>query len=97
MDKVEIASGVRFCIHDMRRTFATAAASLDVPAYAVKALLNHKSTGDVTAGYIQVTTERLRVPMQRITDYFLSAGGLRPSASITELSNHRASAAGSSQ
>ncbi|WP_232420203.1 hypothetical protein [Nitrosococcus watsonii] len=36
----------------LRRTFATAAAPLDVPGYAVKALLNHKNSNDVTAGYI---------------------------------------------
>lgn len=82
LDAVQKASGVDFCIHDLRRTFATAADALDVPAYAVKALLNHKTTGDVTAGYVQVTTERLRAPMQKIADYFLAAGGVRSSAEV---------------
>jgi integrase len=85
LDSVTKASGVDFCIHDLRRTFATAADALDVPAYALKALLNHKSAGDVTRGYVQVTVERLREPMQKITDYFLSAGGVRPSATVVEL------------
>ena len=82
LNAVQSASGVDFCIHDLRRTFATAADALDVPAYAVKALLNHKTTGDVTAGYVQVTTERLRAPMQKIADYFLAAGGVRSSADV---------------
>lgn len=70
-------SGVSFTVHDLRRTFATVADSLDVPGYAVKALLNHKMNADVTAGYIVMDVERLREPMQRITDYMLSTGGMR--------------------
>lgn len=83
--RVEIDSGVLFTVHDLRRTFATVAESLDIPAYAVKALLNHKMGHDVTAGYVVITVERLRAPMQRITDYILRLGGLRDSADILEL------------
>lgn len=82
LQRVEHRSGVKATCHDLRRTFATAAESLDIPAYAVKALLNHKTTGDVTAGYIQMTPERLRAPMQKITDYFLKAGELERSTPI---------------
>ena len=64
-------SGVSFTIHDLRRTFATIANSLDIPGYTVKMLLNHKMTGDVTAGYIVADVERLRAPMQKITDYII--------------------------
>ena len=39
-------------LHDLRRTFITAAESLDISAYAVKRLVNHKMSWDVTAGYI---------------------------------------------
>jgi predicted DNA-binding protein len=67
-------SGVTFTTHDLRRTFATVADSLDIPGYAVKALLNHKTGADVTVGYIIADVERLRGPMQRITDYLLRAG-----------------------
>lgn len=89
LNRVEKISGIRVTPHDLRRTFATVAESQDVPAYAVKGLLNHKTTGDVTAGYIQITPERLRQPMQRITDYMLKAGGLLGSASVTELEPRR--------
>lgn len=64
-------SGVNFTIHDLRRTFATIANSLDIPAYTVKMLLNHKMSGDVTAGYIIADVERLREPINKITAYIL--------------------------
>ncbi|RJT67751.1 DUF4102 domain-containing protein [Legionella taurinensis] len=78
MLKVAELSGVTFTVHDLRRTFATTAESLDLPAYALKRLLNHKMTHDVTAGYIMRDVERLRKPMQRITDYLIKqmAGSL---------------------
>jgi integrase len=82
---VEKACGVSFCIHDLRRTYATVAESLDIPAYALKALLNHADGSDVTAGYIIVTAERLRAPMQKITDFVLKAAGIKPTAEIIEL------------
>lgn len=78
MLKVAELAGVTFTVHDLRRTFATTAESLDLPAYALKRLLNHKMTHDVTAGYIMRDVERLRKPMQRITDYLIKqmAGSL---------------------
>lgn len=67
--KVAELSGVPFTLHDLRRTFATIAEGLDLPAYALKRLLNHKMNNDVTAGYIMKDVERLRKPMQRIADF----------------------------
>jgi integrase len=69
--KVVELSGVNFTPHDLRRTFITIAESLDISSYALKRLLNHKMNNDVTAGYIIGDPERLRVPMQRITDYLI--------------------------
>ncbi len=80
--KVIEATGIYFTIHDLRRTFITIAESLDIPAYALKRLLNHKMTSDVTAGYIVADVERLRKPMQLITDYLLSAIGAQPKATV---------------
>jgi len=68
---VHIAKAIdmHFTIHDLRRTFATVAESLDISAYALKRLLNHWTDGDdVTAGYIGEDIERLRTPMQLIND-----------------------------
>lgn len=78
-------SGVAFCVHDLRRSFATIAESLDVPAYALKRLLNHADAGDVTGGYLVIDTERLRGPMQKICDFVLRTAGLRPSAEVIPL------------
>lgn len=83
--KVMIASQVTFTLHDLRRTFITVAESLDVSAYAVKRLVNHKISNDVTAGYIVTDVERLRAPMQKVTDYLLKCMGLLPSAEVIEL------------
>ena len=51
------------------QTFITIAESLDIPGYALKRLMNHKDPNDVTAGYIISDVERLREPMQSITDF----------------------------
>lgn len=83
--KIIKESGIRFTIHDLRRTFVTIAESLDISAYAVKRLVNHKMSSDITAGYIVTDVERLRQPMQKITDYMLKSAGYKPSATITEL------------
>lgn len=85
LEEVAHRSGVSFCIHDLRRTFATIADSLDIPGYAVKALLNHKGGSDVTAGYVVASVERLREPMQKITDYVLRCAGVRESAPVVAL------------
>lgn len=69
MAKIIEKTGIQFTVHDLRRTFITIAESLDIPAYALKRLLNHKTTSDVTAGYIVMDVERLRKPMSKISAY----------------------------
>lgn len=71
--RVATESGVPFTNHDLRRTFATVAESLDLSPYAIKRLLNHKMRGDVTSGYIITDRERLRAPVQRIADFMQRA------------------------
>ncbi len=83
MAKVTELTGIQFTVHDLRRTFITIAESLDIPAYALKRLLNHRMANDVTAGYIIADIERLRKPMQLITDYILKCMGLRHSTEVT--------------
>lgn len=82
--KVRESSGLAFTVADLRRTFISIAESLDIPAYALKRLLNHKMANDVTAGYIVTDVERLRAPMQKVTDFILRAAGLRQGAEILE-------------
>lgn len=83
-------SGIEFTIHNLRRTFITTAESLDIAAYALKRLLNHKMNHDVTSGYLIIDVERLRKPMQQITDYLLKCMGMQKLAEIVPLkvNNH---------
>lgn len=67
MSRVVELSGIKFTLHDLRRTFITTAERLDIPAYSLKRLLNHRMKNDITSGYIITDPERLRRPMQIIT------------------------------
>ncbi|WP_170447342.1 tyrosine-type recombinase/integrase [Ruegeria arenilitoris] len=71
LQRVTAGSGVSFTLHDLRRTFITIAESLDVPYYALKRLLNHRTNGDVTGGYIVVNAERLREPVELVAQRIL--------------------------
>lgn len=78
--------GVNWTPHDLRRTFITITADMDIRHYALKALVNHdqpSARNDVTAGYVKVTVEGLRAPMQAITDRLLAiCEGPGPSAEV---------------
>lgn len=91
LERVASDSGVTFTPHDLRRTFITVAESLDIRPYALKRLLNHKMTNDVTAGYIIAEVERLRGPMQQVTDFMLRRAGLKPVAEVATLTTEHAS------
>lgn len=78
-------SGVSFTLHDLRRTFITIAEGMDISAYTLKRLLNHKDKRDVTAGYIVLNVERLREPMQRIATFILRAAGIETAARIIDI------------
>jgi site-specific recombinase XerD len=52
--------------HDLRHTFSTTAEACDISPYALKGLLNQSTGKDVTAGYVHLTTERLRDAADRI-------------------------------
>jgi integrase len=62
------ACGVQVSAHDLRRGFITIAESCDISVMALKALVNHTLGSGVTEGYVQIKVERLREPMQRVTD-----------------------------
>ena len=69
--RVSERTGIKFTLHDLRRTFITVAESLDIPHYALKRLLNHRGGGDVTGGYIIIDVERLRDPVMRVASKIL--------------------------
>lgn len=71
ISRVTEASGVGFSPHDLRRTFATCAATVIDSERTIKRLMNHLTGNqDVTEGYKQ-GVERLREPAQKITEYML--------------------------
>ena len=75
MVKVTNVSGVQFTVHDLHRTFITIAEGLDISAYALKRLMNHKMNNDITTGYIVTDVEQRRNPMQQINNYILKCMG----------------------
>ncbi len=89
VNKVRKESGLTFTLHDQRRTFITIAESLDVPHYAIKMLVNHSMGSDVTGGYIVSDVERLRAPMQKITDKILFEAGRRGQAKVIDFKKVR--------
>ena len=66
--QVAEVSGIEVSAHDLRRTFITVAESTDISPLALKALVNHSLGNDVTSGYVQITTERLREPAQKVAN-----------------------------
>lgn len=81
-------SGVQFCIHDLRRSFATYAYTLELQELTIKRLLNHSTQKSVTDGYIVPDIEQLRKHMQKIEDYILTHVGLKEPSVVTLVSNN---------
>jgi integrase len=75
------ATGIQISPHDLRRTYLTAAEAAGVHGYVLKALANHAlPQGDVTGGYLQISVERLREPVQKIADRLKILCGIVPPA-----------------
>jgi integrase len=70
--------GFAFSVHDLRRTFITVAEALDISPYAIKALVNHALGTSVTEGYIQMSVQRLRAPVQQVSDRLKALCGIAP-------------------
>lgn len=71
MERIIEEADCPFVLHDLRRTFLTMAERLDLSYIVLKKLANHSGKNDTTFGYIIVDIERLREPMERITNEFL--------------------------
>lgn len=69
MNAVTAETGIKFQMHDLRRTFATFADALELHERTIKRLMNHiDDRKNVTLGYIINEVNRLRAPMQSIED-----------------------------
>ena len=87
IDLVIKKSGVLFTPHDLRRTFITAAESLDIAPYSLKRLINHKMSGDITASYIISDVERLRLPVNKVNDFLVEKLGIDQSRDLSKLAS----------
>ncbi len=67
---VALRADCPFILHDLRRTFLTVAERLSLSYVVLKKLANHAGKNDTTFGYLVVDVERLREPMQAITNEF---------------------------
>ena len=64
-ERVGAAVGIDWHLHDLRRTFATGATRAGVDAGMAKRLMNHSTSGDVTARhYARLNVEDMRPSMQ---------------------------------
>lgn len=61
-------TGIRFKTHDLRRTYVSVSANLDIPDSVSAHLLNHKRGSSMTQSYINVNPDRIRKYQQQITD-----------------------------
>ncbi|MDB5924381.1 MAG: integrase family protein [Betaproteobacteria bacterium] len=87
LQEVNRTSGVTHTLHDLRRTFATFLESLDVSVYAARKLMGHKAgSGDVMSRHYVVTdVERLRPAIEKLEQFILSAGHVKPAAEVVPI------------
>lgn len=62
-------TGITFSSHDLKRTFLTIGEASMIPFSLLKTLANHKTDGDVTAGYINTETNTMKQAINKIADY----------------------------
>jgi len=82
---VKEKTGIEVSVHDLRRGYLTVAESVDISPYALKALANHSLGFDVTSGYLQLTTERLRESAQRVSDRLVELCGIAAPEGVEQL------------
>jgi integrase len=78
MGTVAATCGITVSAHDLRRTFITIAESADISVMALKTMVGHSLGRDITFGYVQMTTERLREPVQRVCNKIKELCGIEP-------------------
>jgi integrase len=71
------ATGITISPHDLRRGFITVAESIGTPLTVIKALVGHAPSRDVTSGYVVLSTDRMREPVQRIAVRLQELCGIR--------------------
>jgi integrase len=62
-------TGINFSSHDLKRTFLTIGEAAMIPFSLLKTLANHKTDGDVTAGYINTEANTIKQAINKIAEY----------------------------
>ena len=62
-------TGIDFSSHDLKRTFLTIGEAAMIPFSLLKTLANHKTDGDVTAGYINTEAETIKQAINKIANF----------------------------
>jgi len=67
--EVSRSSGITVTLHDLRRTFATVAETVNVGQRTIQRLLNHRPGREALTNYIVFGVEQLREPVERIAAF----------------------------
>jgi integrase len=75
LDRVRTGSKIPFAPHDLRRLAATTMERLAVPAYTIRAVLNHVSAAtDITGQYVQVDEAMKLDALTKLEGFILDTG-----------------------
>jgi integrase len=75
LGRIAKETGLKFTFHDLRRLAATSLERSGVPAYTIKAILNHATESrDVTGGYIVVDDHMKLEALETLGSFVLSHG-----------------------
>jgi integrase len=92
LEKITERSGIKFTLHDFRRTFLTFCNAVGVPVWTQKRLVNHAKPDDVTQGYVQHEIEILRRDVETVAHYILSNAGIIDGCKVISLAERRKTA-----
>jgi integrase len=67
--QVKAKTGIDFSSHDLKRTFLTIGEAAMIPFSLLKTLANHKTDGNVAAGYINTEANTMKQAIKKIADY----------------------------
>jgi integrase len=74
VQRIRAAAGIKFTLHDLRRTFATHAKVNGADYDLIRRALNHKSGGSVTDSYIAIRVDMIRPVFQSVSEQYTYYG-----------------------
>jgi integrase len=68
LGQIGLSTSIKVSPHDLRRTYASIAATCEIPPIALKMLIAHSTGSDVTSGYTILSQPQLRQAVQKVAD-----------------------------